>query len=148
MVLVQKRPCFQLFFLANIGQKNVVYDILERKDDFLGYKKKKFKKGNNWYFSKGDKPWFWSKNRHFSNFFFLGNIGQKKFLLRYSRVENAFLGYKSRSLKSGKIDIFPNGLNDGFGPKIAVFSTVFFGNYRPEKRLLRYFKVEKHLSRV
>ena len=32
------------FFLGNIGQENVFYDILERKNAFLGYKKKKFKK--------------------------------------------------------------------------------------------------------
>ena len=31
MVLVQKGPFFQLFFLGNIGQENVFYDILERK---------------------------------------------------------------------------------------------------------------------
>ena len=31
MVLVQKRPFFQLFFLCTIGQENVFYDILERK---------------------------------------------------------------------------------------------------------------------
>ena len=31
MVLVQKWPFFQLFFLGNIGKENVFYDILERK---------------------------------------------------------------------------------------------------------------------
>ena len=41
MVLVQKWPFFQLFFfLGNIRQENVLYDILERKNTFLGYKKK------------------------------------------------------------------------------------------------------------
>ena len=44
MVLVQKGPVFQLFFLRNIGQENVFYDILERKNVFLGYKNKNFKK--------------------------------------------------------------------------------------------------------
>ena len=45
MVLVQKWPFFKpFFFLGNIGQKNVFYDILERKNAFLGYKKKRFKK--------------------------------------------------------------------------------------------------------
>ena len=38
MVLVQKWQFFQLFFLANIGQENVSYDILERENTFLGYK--------------------------------------------------------------------------------------------------------------
>ena len=76
MVLVQKSPFFKLFFLGNIGQENVFYDILERKNAFLSYKNKKLKKAKNWNFSKGVNPWFWSKNGDFSNFFFLGNIVQ------------------------------------------------------------------------
>ena len=45
MDLVQKRPFFQLFFfLGHTGQENVFYDILERKNAFLGYKNKKLKK--------------------------------------------------------------------------------------------------------
>ena len=43
MVLVQKWPFFRLSFLGNIGQKNVLYDILEQKNAFLGYKNEKFK---------------------------------------------------------------------------------------------------------
>ena len=70
MVLVLKRPLFQLFFLGNIGQENVFNDILERK--------------------------------------------------------NAFLGYKARSSKSRKINIFPKGLTHGFGLKMAVFPGFIF----------------------
>ena len=70
MVLVQKFPFFHALFLGNIGQKNVFYDILERKKAILSYKNKKFKKSKNWQFYKGDNPWFWSKNWHFSNFDF------------------------------------------------------------------------------
>ena len=44
MGLVQKWPFFQHFYLGNLGQENVFYDILERKSAFVGYKKKKFKK--------------------------------------------------------------------------------------------------------
>ena len=33
---------FHTFFLGNKGQENVFYDILEQKNDFLGYKNKKF----------------------------------------------------------------------------------------------------------
>ena len=61
---------FRTFFLGNIGQKNVFYDILERKNTFLASKNKKVKKSKNWDFSKGVNPWFWSKNGQFSNFFF------------------------------------------------------------------------------
>ena len=38
---------FQLFFLGNIGKENVLYDILERKNSFLRYKRNKFKKLKN-----------------------------------------------------------------------------------------------------
>ena len=47
MVLVQKRPFFNLSFLGNKGQENVFDDILERKNACLGYKNKKFKKSKN-----------------------------------------------------------------------------------------------------
>ena len=77
MVLVQKWPFFQLFFFRQYRPENVFYDILERKNAFLDYKNKKFKKSNNRQFSKGVNPWFWSKNGHFSNFLFLGNIDQE-----------------------------------------------------------------------
>ena len=35
------------FFLGNIGQENVFYEILGRKNAFLGYKNKSFKKSKN-----------------------------------------------------------------------------------------------------
>ena len=56
-------------FLGKIGQENVFYDILEQKNAFLGQKKQNFKKSKNWHFSKGDNPWFSTKNCHFSIFF-------------------------------------------------------------------------------
>ena len=40
MVLVQKWPFFQLLFLGNIGQENVLYDTVNQKNAFLAYKKK------------------------------------------------------------------------------------------------------------
>ena len=42
MVLAQKWPYYELFFLSNIGQENVFNDILERKNAALNYKNKKF----------------------------------------------------------------------------------------------------------
>ena len=44
MVLVQKWPFFELFFLGNLGQENAFYNILEPKIAFVGYKNKKYKK--------------------------------------------------------------------------------------------------------
>ena len=136
MVLVQKWPFFQLFFLGNIGQENVFYDILEGKNAFLSYKNKKFKKSKNGHFSKGVNPWFWSKNGHFSNFFFFGNIGQENVFYDILEGKNAFLSYKNKKFKKSKNDIFPKGLTHGFGPKMAIFPTFFFRQYRSGKCLL------------
>ena len=47
MVLVQKWPFFQLFFLGNIGQEKFFYNILEGENAFLIYKNKKLKKSKN-----------------------------------------------------------------------------------------------------
>ena len=61
-----------------MGQENVFNDILERKNGYLCFKNKKFKKSKVDIFPNGIyNPWFWSKNGHYSNFFFLGNIGQE-----------------------------------------------------------------------
>ena len=65
-----KNGFFPTLFFNNIRKENVLYDILKRKDVFLGYENKKFKKLKNLAFSKGINQWFWCKNSHFSNFFF------------------------------------------------------------------------------
>ena len=94
-----KTAHFSNFFLFNIGLENDFYDIIERKNAFLVYKNLKFKKSKNWHFSKRVNPWFWSKNGHFSNFFFLGNIGQENVFYDILERKNAFLGYKNKKSK-------------------------------------------------
>ena len=47
MDFLQKWPVFQVFFIGNIGQENAFCDILERKNVFLGYENKMFKKSKN-----------------------------------------------------------------------------------------------------
>ena len=99
MVLLQKWAFFQLFFLGNIGQENVFYDILERKNTFVSFENRKFKKWKNGHFCKGVNPWFWSKNGHSSNFFFLGTIGQENVFYDILHRRNAFLSYKNKKFK-------------------------------------------------
>ena len=132
MVLVQKWPFFVPFLGGFIGQKNVFYVTIKRKNAFLGYKKKKFNKSTNWHFSKGViNPWFWSKKGFFSTVFF-GAISARKISFKISS-------------KSRKNDIFPKRLTHGFGPKMAIFRTLFFRQYRPGKCLLRYSRTKKRL---
>ena len=68
----------------------------------------------------------WSKNGHFSNFLFLGNIGQENVFYDILEPKTPFLASRTRSSKIRKIDIFPKGLAHGFGPKMAIFPTFFF----------------------
>ena len=135
---------FQLFFLCNIGQENVFYDILERKNAFLRYKNKKLKKSKNWHFSKGVNPCFWSKNGHFSNFLFSQYMAGKC-LLRDSRTKKCLSRLEKQEVPSQKIDIFLKGLTHGFGTTMAIFPTFFFRQYRPGKCLLRYSRTKKIL---
>ena len=132
MVLVQKCPFFQLFLSGNIGQENILNDILERKNAFLGYKNNNFKTSKNWDFSKGVNPWFWSKNCHFSNFF-LRKIGQENSLNDIVERKKAFLGYTNKKFKRSKICHFSKGFNPWFWSKNGHFSAFFFTQYRPGK---------------
>ena len=97
-------------FWGNIGQANVFNDILERKQAFLGFKNKKLKKSKNWPFSKGVNPWFLSKNGHFSNFVFSGNIREGNVFYDIQERKNAFLAYKKKRVKNvEKLTFFQRG---------------------------------------
>ena len=126
MVLVQKWSFLQVFFLRIIDQENVFYDILKRKNCFLGYKNNKFRKSQNWDFSKGVNAWFWSKNGHVSNFFFLRNIEQENVFYDILKRKNAFLGYKNKKFKKSKIWHFSKGIIPWFWSKNGHFSNFFF----------------------
>ena len=143
MVLVQKGPFFQLFFLGNIGQENVFDDILERKSTFVGHKNNKFKRPQNWHFSKGVNRWFWVKKWPFFQLVFFRQFRPRKCLLRYSRMKNGFLRYKNKKFKDWH---FCKGFNPWFCPKMAIFPTFFFSQFRPRKYLLRYSRTKKRLS--
>ena len=114
-------------------RKKIFYDILEWKNAFLSYKNKKFKKSKNWHFSKGVNPWFWSKDGYFSNFFFLGNIGEANVFYDIVERRNAFLGYKNKKLKRSKNWHFSKGVNPWFWSKNGHFSNCYFlGNIGQE----------------
>ena len=151
------------FFLVNIRKENVFYDILEREDAFLGYKNNKFKSCKIDIFPKGVNPRFLPKNRHFSNFSFSDNMGLPSVFYDILRRKNAFPGYKNKKFKKlknwhifkginpwfwSKMDIFPKGLTHGFGINMAIFSRIFFRQYRPGKCLLLYFRTKERLSRL
>ena len=62
----------------------------------------------------------------FFELFFSGNIGKENVFYDILERKIAYLGNKTRSLKSRKIDIFPKGLTHGFGPKMTIFPPFLF----------------------
>ena len=113
-----KNSNFSNFFLGNIGQEKVFYNIQERKNAFQKVEKLTFLQTGQ--------PMVLVQKMALFRLFFLGNIGQ----------ENVFY------------DIFLKGLTHGFGPKMAIYPSFFFRQYTPGKYLLRYSKTKKRLSRL
>ena len=103
-----------------------------KRTTFQAKKTTRSKRRKTWDFSRRVNPFFCSKNSHFSNLFFLGNIGQENVFYDILERKNAFLGYKNNKFKTRNIEIFPKGLTHGFSAKMAIFPTFFFGNIGQE----------------
>ena len=75
MNLVKTLRLFTFFLLGIIVQENVFDDILERKQAFLDYKKKRVEQIDNLGFFKVISPWFLVKKLKNFPFFLFGIIG-------------------------------------------------------------------------
>ena len=126
MVLVQTWLFFQLSFLGSIGQKYVFYNTIKRKNAYVGYKNKKFKKVEKLTFFHLVNAWFWCKNGHFCNLFFLANIGQEKVFYDILERKNFFLRYKNRKFNKSKNWHFSKGVNLWIWSKNGHFSNFSF----------------------
>ena len=136
MVLVYKWPFSNFYFLGNISQENVFYDILHRKIALVAYKKNSLKSQKTDIFLNGLTHGFGLKIAAFPTFSFW-QYRPGKCLLRYSRRKNVFLGYKNKKFKKSK----------NFWSKNGPCSNFFFlRQYRPGKCLLRYCRTKKRPS--
>ena len=88
MVFVINWPFFYFTILGLVGQENVFYDILKRKNTFTGYKKKVQKVE---IFPKGLDHGFGQKWQFF-HFFILGLVGQKNVFYGILEQKHPFLG--------------------------------------------------------
>ena len=102
MFFVQKLQFLKLFFLGNIGQENVLSDILEEKNGFLGYKNKKFTQRKE------------------------GNIGRENVFSDILEEINGFLGYKNKKFTQSKNWHISKGVNPWFWSKNGIFLNFFF----------------------
>ena len=128
MVLVQKRPFFQLFFLALQAKKRSFTIFENEKTPFEAIKTTSSKK---------------RKMAIFPPFFFQAIQARKMSFTIFSNKKATFQVIKTRTSKSRKIDIFPKGLTHGFGPKMAIFPIFFFQAIQARKMSFTIFYNEK-----
>ena len=84
------------------------------------------------------------EKRPFFQLFFFQEIQARKMCFTIlQNVKPSFQAIKTRSSKSRKIEIFPKGLTHGFDPKLAIFPTFIFWQYKPKKCALRYSRTKK-----
>ena len=149
MVQVQKWPFFHIFFFHAIQARKMSFTIFQnQKKPFQAIKRRSSKSRKIDIFPKGLTHGFGPKMAIFPTFFFQAIQARKMSFTIFQNQKTPFKAIKTQSSKSRKIDIFPKGLTHGFGPKMAIFSTFFFRQYRPRKRVLRYSRTKKPHSRL
>ena len=118
------------------------------KTPFQATKTRSSKSGKMYIFPKGLTHGFGPKMAVFPIFFFWEiYAGKMSFTISQSEKTH-FQAIKTSSPKSRKIDLSLKGLTHGFGPKMAIFPTFIFGQYRPGKCLLRCSRAKGRLSRL
>ena len=144
-----KMASFPTLIFTKIWARKMSFTIFQNeKMPFQATKTRSSKSRKIDIFSKGLTHGFGAKMADFPTFFFQAIQARKMCFTIFQNEKTYFQAIKTRSSKSRKIDIFPKGLTHGFGPKMAIFSTFFFRQYRPGKCLLRYSRTKKRLTRL
>ena len=92
-----KMAIFPTFFFFAIQAKKMPFTIFQNeKTPFQPLKTRSHTSRKKRHFSKKINPWFWPKNGHISNFFFLGNTNQENVFYKILERKNTFLGYKKK----------------------------------------------------
>ena len=114
------------------------------KTPFQAIKTRSSKSGKIDIFLKGLTHGFGPKMAIIPTFFFWARQGRKMSFKIFQNEKTPFYAIKTRSLKSRKNDIFPQGLTDGFGPKMVIFATVFFLGKIAQENVFYYILERKN----
>ena len=131
MVLVQNCPFFRLSFLGNKGQENVFYDILERKNTFLGYTKRSSKSQKIDIFPKGLSHGFCPKMAIFPTFKGEAILARKMSFTIFQNEKTPFQAIKKNVRKVKKLTFFQRGYTMVLVQKCPFFQ-LFLGNIGQE----------------
>ena len=110
-------------------------DVLVRKQAFLDNINMDLNRRQNWHFSIGDSPWFWSKSWSFLIFCVYQKYIEKKCLLTFKIKKKPLKTIKTTVYEKRKIRIFPKGLVHRFVQKFEISSTLIFMQNRPRKSI-------------
>ena len=144
-----KMANFSTFHFQAIQATKMSFRIFQNeKTCFQAIKTRRSKSRKIDIFRNGLTHGFGPKMAVFPTFFFQSIQARKMCFTIFQNDKTPFQAIKTRSSKSRKIDIFPKGYAHGFGPKMAIFPTFFFRQYRPGKCLLRYSRTKKRLSKL
>ena len=86
---------------------------------------------------------FGPKMAIYPTFFFQAIQPRKMSFTMFQNEKKPFKAIKTRSSKTRKTDIFPKGLTNRFGPKIAIFSNFFFWAIQARKMSFTIFQNKK-----
>ena len=139
---VKKLAIFPNFFLRQYTRGKCILRYSRTQKRLFRLQKQKDQKVEKLPFSKGVSPWFWSKIGHFSKFFLKAIQHRKMSLTIFQNEKTLFQAIKTRSSKSGKIAILPNGLVHGFGQTLAIFPSFFLAT-QARKMCFTIFQNEK-----
>ena len=112
---------FKIFFFGQFRPGMCLLRYFRAKIRLSRLFKQKVPKVEKLTFPQTVNPWFWSKNGHFSKFFFQEIQDRKMSFTIFQSDKTLLKAIKTSSPKSRKIDIFPKGLTHAFGPKMAIF---------------------------
>ena len=139
-----KMAIFPTFIFQEIYARKMSFTIFQNeKTPFQAIKTRSLKSRKIDIFPKGLTHGFWSKNGHFSNFFFQAMQTSKMSLTIFQNEKTSFQAIKEQVQKLKKIDIFPKRLTHGFGPKMPFFPTFIFQEIQPRKMSFTVFQNEK-----
>ena len=136
---------FSIFsFLANIGQENVFFLILQNeKTHFQAIKTRSSKSQKTDISPKGLTNGFAQKLAILPSFFFQSIQASKMCFMIFQNEKTHFQAIKTRSTQNRKVDIFPKPLTHGFAQKLAILSSFFFQATQARKISFMIFQNKK-----
>ena len=135
MVLVKCLRFCQLFVLWKIQREKVFGDVLLRKQGFLDNRNMDLRKPENWNFSKGVSPWFWSKSWSFFIFCVYQTQIKKKCLLMLWIEKKRFKTLRTSVYEERKICFIWREKVNRFCQNFEIYSTLNVMQNRPKESL-------------